>query len=87
MRASKSNSTQRRPVQGGGSTAQQSSETPSLENDPGVERGERIATGKMIARGGKSSGEVAGANEGTTVGQTAKSASPAKESRESVHEE
>lgn len=31
------------------------------ENDPAIERGERIATGKMIARSGKSSGSVPGA--------------------------
>ena len=30
----------------------------SIEDDPAVERGERIATGKMIARGGKSSLET-----------------------------
>jgi hypothetical protein len=33
----------------------------SCEDDPAVEWGERIATGKMIARGGKSTGEVQGA--------------------------
>lgn len=31
------------------------------ENEPAVERGERIATGKAIARGGKSTGFVPGA--------------------------
>lgn len=33
------------------------------ETDPAQERGERIETGKMIARGGKSSGHVPGASE------------------------
>jgi len=33
----------------------------SSEDDPAVERGERIAIGKMIARGGKSFGDVPGA--------------------------
>ena len=32
----------------------------SVEDEPAVERGERIATGKAIARGGHESGEVAG---------------------------
>ncbi len=31
------------------------------EQDPAVERGERIHTGKQIARGGKSKGKVPGA--------------------------
>jgi len=31
--------------------------------DPAQERGERIETGKMIARGGKSTGHVPGATE------------------------
>lgn len=35
----------------------------SVEEDPAVERGERIATGKQIARGGKTSGDVDGATE------------------------
>ncbi|WP_010586122.1 hypothetical protein [Schlesneria paludicola] len=39
--------------------AEQERKTP--ENEPAVERGERIATGKAIARGGKSKGFVPGA--------------------------
>lgn len=31
-----------------------------VEEDPAVERGERIATGKQIARGGKTTGSVPG---------------------------
>lgn len=38
-----------------------SKEDPPVEQEPAVERGERIATGKAIARGGKSHGKVAGA--------------------------
>jgi hypothetical protein len=34
-----------------------------VEQDPAVERGERIRTGKTIARGGKTSGHVPGASE------------------------
>jgi hypothetical protein len=34
-----------------------------VEQDPAVERGERIQTGKAIARGGKDEGFVAGATE------------------------
>jgi hypothetical protein len=34
-----------------------------LEEDPAVERGERIDTGKTIHRGGKSAGHVPGATE------------------------
>jgi len=33
----------------------------SPENEPAVERGERIATGKAIARGGRKTGFVPGA--------------------------
>jgi hypothetical protein len=33
------------------------------ETTPGEERGERIATGKTIARGGKTTGDVPGATE------------------------
>jgi len=33
------------------------------ETDPAQERGERVETGKMIARGGKSTGHVPGATE------------------------
>ena len=36
------------------------------ETDPAQERGERVETGKMIARGGKSTGHVPGATEGKT---------------------
>ena len=36
-------------------------ERKSPENDPAIERGERIATGKSIARGGKANGFVPGA--------------------------
>ena len=32
----------------------------SVEDEPAVERGERIATGKAIARSGHEAGEVAG---------------------------
>lgn len=38
-----------------------------IENDPAVERGERIATGKQIARGGKATGDVPGATETKTT--------------------
>jgi hypothetical protein len=34
-----------------------------VEQDPAVERGERIDTGKTIARGGKTDGHVPGATE------------------------
>ena len=34
-----------------------------VEADPAAERGERIHTGKMIARGGKETGYVEGATE------------------------
>jgi len=37
----------------------------AVELDPAVERGERIATGKHIARGGKDTGPVPGATETT----------------------
>ncbi len=33
------------------------------EQDPAVERGERIHTGKQIARSGKNEGKVSGADE------------------------
>jgi hypothetical protein len=33
------------------------------EGDPAVERGERLATGKAIARGGNRTGQVPGATE------------------------
>jgi hypothetical protein len=36
------------------------------ETDPAQERGERVETGKMIARGGKSTGHVPGASEAKT---------------------
>jgi len=36
---------------------------PAPEKDPAAERGERIDTGKTIARGGKESGPVPGATE------------------------
>lgn len=36
-----------------------------VEQDLAVERGERIATGKTIARGGKETGHVPGATEQT----------------------
>jgi hypothetical protein len=35
----------------------------AVERDPAVERGERIATSKDIARGGKKQGFVPGASE------------------------
>jgi hypothetical protein len=34
-----------------------------VEEEPAVERGERIDTGKTIARGGKTTGHVPGATE------------------------
>lgn len=34
-----------------------------VEQDPAVERGERLATGKAIARGGKTTGAIPGAAE------------------------
>jgi hypothetical protein len=37
-----------------------------VERDPAVERGERIATSKDIARGGKKQGFVPGASEQPT---------------------
>jgi len=37
-----------------------------VEQDPAVERGERIHTGKTIARGGKEDGNVPGATEQPT---------------------
>lgn len=49
------------------STQQSSDKTPSAdaveqtEKDPAVERGERIETGKQIARSGKKHGKVPGA--------------------------
>ena len=36
--------------------------------DPGAERGERMETGKTIARGGKSTGKVPGASEQKSQG-------------------
>lgn len=44
----------------------------SVEDDPAVDRGERIATGKGIARGGKDSGFVAGADPQPQSGSDAK---------------
>lgn len=41
-----------------------------LENDPAVERGERLATSKDIARGGKTEGFVPGASEQPTDADT-----------------
>jgi hypothetical protein len=41
-----------------------------VEADPAVERGERIDTGKTIARGGKESGHVPGATEQPTGHRT-----------------
>jgi hypothetical protein len=38
-------------------------ENPPVEEEPAVERGERIDTGKTIARGGKETGHVPGATE------------------------
>jgi hypothetical protein len=40
----------------------------AVDEDPAVERGERIATGKHIARGGKKSGRVEGAEESKREG-------------------
>ena len=37
--------------------------TEQVETDPAVERGERIQTGKTIARGGRSRGPVRGAEK------------------------
>jgi hypothetical protein len=39
---------------------------PPVEEEPAVERGERIDTGKTIARGGKETGHVPGATEQPT---------------------
>jgi len=44
-----------------GSAARTTVQTP--ETTPAEERGERIATGKTIARGGKTTGDVPGATE------------------------
>lgn len=41
----------------------QQAEDDSVEDEPAVERGERIDTGKAIARGGKETGKVPGATE------------------------
>lgn len=41
-----------------------------LEKDPAVERGERLHTGKTIARGGKSKGHVRGATVQSKSTQT-----------------
>jgi len=38
-----------------------------VEQDPAVERGERLDTGKTIARGGKEKGSVPGATEQPTT--------------------
>ena len=38
-------------------------------SDPGMERGERFETSKMIARGGKSSGVVPGTTETKPTGK------------------
>ena len=42
-------------------TKDQEKRMQATENEPAVERGERIATGKAIARAGRSSGVVPGA--------------------------
>jgi hypothetical protein len=44
-------------------TAGRQSEDHPIEEEPAVERGERIDTGKTIARGGKETGHVPGATE------------------------
>lgn len=44
----------------------------SVEDDPAVDRGERIATGKGIARGGHESGNVPGAVEQSADSTTRK---------------
>lgn len=43
------------------SSSNQQDDRQSPEHEPAVERGERIATGKAIARGGRDSGFVPGA--------------------------
>ena len=45
----------------GRGTAGRRAENVPVEKDPAVERGERIDTGKTIARGGKTTGTVPGA--------------------------
>lgn len=44
-----------------GSKAEHRTTTQTSETTPAQERGERIATGKTIARGGKTTGKVPGA--------------------------
>jgi hypothetical protein len=44
-------------------TERRQAEQDSIEDDPAVERGERIDTGKDIARGGKEKGKVPGATD------------------------
>lgn len=41
-------------------------EVEQMEKDPAVERGERIQTGKQIARSGKDQGRVPGAESNST---------------------
>jgi hypothetical protein len=44
-------------------TERRQAQQDSIEDDPAVERGERIDTGKDIARGGKEKGKVPGATD------------------------
>ena len=78
----------RPPQRSGQSTAPHDSETANhpVEEEPAVERGERIATGKAIARGGKSTGQVPGATE-TRPGATAAVVMPPAPPGESAPEE
>jgi hypothetical protein len=54
------------PNTGGARPDEQRTENPPIEEEPAVERGERIDTGKTIARGGKETGHVPGATEQPT---------------------
>jgi hypothetical protein len=46
---------------------QPDSDDQDIESDPAVERGERIHTGKLIARAGGQSGHVPGASPSSSV--------------------
>jgi hypothetical protein len=51
------------PKTSGARPEEPSVENPPVEEEAAVERGERIDTGKTIARGGKEPGHVPGATE------------------------
>lgn len=72
-RGSKHKPSARRPDPG--ASASFSPDHP-LEKENAVEWGERLQTGKMIARGGKSTGFVAGATEQLTIAQTRTKGTP-----------